>query len=45
MILKEHINKVYWVKLSNDGKLMASGGEDGRLIIWDMRKLALLKVI
>jgi WD40 repeat protein len=44
-ILKEHINKVYWVKMSDDGKFMLSGGEDGRVLVWDMNKMALFKTI
>lgn len=43
--LKEHKNKIYWVNISDNGLYMASGGEDGRIIIWDLRKLQFLKVL
>ena len=41
--LKEHKNKVYIASFNEDSKYIASGGEDQRLIIWDLRKAAPLK--
>lgn len=43
--LKEHTNKVYHANFNEDSKLIASGGEDSRLIIWDLRKGTPLKII
>lgn len=44
-VLKEHHNKVYFCQFNEDNKLIASGGEDSRLIIWDARKGTPLKII
>jgi len=43
--LKEHENKVYWAKFNEGNTLIASGGEDSKIIIWDMRKQAPLTII
>lgn len=50
--LKEHknrvllyINKIYWVEVSDNGMYLASGGQDGHLILWDLRQLKLVKDI
>jgi len=43
--LKEHVNKIYWASFNENDKLIASGGEDGRLIIWDLKKGTSLKTI
>ncbi len=43
--LKEHKNKVYWAKFNEGNTLIASGGEDSQIIIWDMRKQAPLTII
>lgn len=35
-LLKEHTNSVYDVSFSPDGKLLVSGGADGRAVVWDV---------
>lgn len=44
-MLKEHKNKVYWAKFNETNTMIASGGEDHCIIIWDMRKQSPLKII
>lgn len=36
---------MYWASFNETGNLVASGGEDSRLIIWDIRKGTPLKII
>ena len=43
--LKEHKDKVYWAKFNENNTLIASGGEDSQIIVWDMRKQAPLTII
>jgi len=43
--LKEHKNKIYYANFNENSKLIASGGEDSKLIVWDLRKGAPLKII
>ncbi len=43
--LKGHTSKVYYAKFNENNSLIASGGEDSQIMIWDMRKQAALKKI
>ena len=43
--LKGHEKEVYWAKFNKDNTLIASGGADSRLIIWDVKKGSILKQI
>jgi cell division cycle 20-like protein 1 (cofactor of APC complex) len=37
--LKEHTHEVCGLKFSNDGNLLASGGNDNLMMVWDIRKI------
>lgn len=37
---KEHSHEICGLKFSNDGTLLASGGNDNLLLIWDVRKMS-----
>ncbi|KAF5348899.1 hypothetical protein D9756_009857 [Leucocoprinus leucothites] len=39
-----HTDEILTIALSSDGKYLASGGRDRRLIIWDAETLSLLKI-
>jgi WD40 repeat protein len=41
--LKHHTDYVYAIAASSDGKYLASGGEDGRVCLWDARTLKQIK--
>lgn len=43
--MKGHTNKVYYAKFNENNSLIASGGEDSQIIIWDMRTQTALKQI
>ena len=42
---KEHTHEICGMKFSLDGNLLASGGNDNLLLIWDVRKLSSIKSI
>lgn len=37
--LDDHLAPVWWVTSSNDGRLLASGGLDGILVVWDLQEI------
>jgi len=39
-----HVNEIYCIAASSDGKFVATGGKDKRLVIWDAETLKVLRV-
>lgn len=42
-VLKNHSKRIRAIDISADGKLLASGSQDGRILIWDAEKGTVLK--
>lgn len=44
-VLEEHLDEVWHVTFSHDGTLLAAGGKQGRLIVWDVVDTESIKVL